>query len=250
MDKEDIPRSEVPPAPYHVLKRYRGIGGGVGRLYEVRNDKTGNAALVLMPGPKGELRPQEDWEVRLTSHVAPPYLALEVERAPVDGQPQQLAWMLDRWATALVRIEERPEAQAHLAAGAQKPPPPPETGHRSFVGTVAMAALLALGVTPGPSSTPEPISPTAPPALAVDKQMPPVQLLTDAVQAIALPMPQGPFKGQNRPPCKSKHEVVIRGGCWVEIASRPPCGDDAFEHEGKCYMPGYSAPRPPQALNP
>ncbi|MFY0526255.1 hypothetical protein ACN28I_25005 [Archangium gephyra] len=246
-EKEDIPRGDAPSGPYHVLKRYRALGGGLGRLYEARNNETGNPALVLMPGPKGDLRAEEDWQLRATANVTPPYLALEVEHAPANGQPRQLTWMLERWAAALMRIDTRPEVQAHLTSGPQKPPP---RRHRALGGAVALVTLLGLGVAPWTHATAGPVEPAAaPPVLAVDSPEPDTAIFTSGADAIAHPMPQGPFRGQNRPPCKSRHEVVIRGGCWVEIASRPPC-DDAYEYEGKCYMPGYSAPRPPQALHP
>ncbi len=91
--------------PYHVTLRHRGIGGGVGRLYEARNEETGNAALVLMPGPKGDLRPTNDWQVRATSSVTPPYLAFEVEKAPEGGQVKELTWMLGRWSMARVSAD-------------------------------------------------------------------------------------------------------------------------------------------------
>ncbi|HEX5750847.1 MAG TPA: hypothetical protein VFZ09_31775 [Archangium sp.] len=247
-EKEDIHPDDGPPEPYRVLKRYRGIGGGLGRLYEARNTETGNPALVLMPAPKGDLRAEEDWQVRATANVTPPYLALEVERAPANGQPRQLTWMLERWAVALMRIDTRPEARDHLTAGPQKPSPPRS---RPPSGGALIALLLALGVTPWTHATPGPTTPAvAPPVLTVDGPDPASALYTNGTDVIALPMPQGPFRGQNRPPCKSRHEIVLRGGCWVEIAARPPCGDDAYELEGKCYLPGYSAPRPPQALNP
>ncbi|WNG54308.1 hypothetical protein F0U59_05580 [Archangium gephyra] len=140
-EKEDIHPNDGPPEPYRVLKRYRAIGGGLGRLYEARNNETGNPALVLMPGPKGDLRAEEDWQVRATANVTPPYLALEVERAPANGQLRQLTWMLERWAVTLMRIDTRPEARAHLTAGPQKPSPPrsrPPSG-------ALVALLLALG---------------------------------------------------------------------------------------------------------
>ncbi|WP_375770282.1 hypothetical protein NR798_05150 [Archangium gephyra] len=247
-EKEDSPRGDAPPEPYRVLKRYRGISGGLGRLYEARNDETGNPALLLMPGPKGDLRAEEDWQVRATANVTPPYLALEVERAPANGQPRQLTWMMERWAAALGRIDTKPEARAHLTAGPQKPSPP---RHRALGGAVALVTLLALGAAPWTHASPEPVPPSAaPPVLTVDSPDPAAAIFADAAQAIAIPMPQGPFRGQNRPPCKSRFEVVIRGGCWVAIEARPPCGEDAYELEGKCYLPGYSAPRPPQALQP
>lgn len=252
MKKEDIPRGDGPPEPYHVLKRYRRLGGGMGRLYEARNKETGNPALVFMPGPRGDLRPVEDWRVRATANVTPPYLALEVERAPGDGRPRHLTWMLQRWAAALGRIDEQPEAQALLTSGPRLPPPRAETRPRALGGAVlAVTLLVVLGVAPWTHATPAPFLPPAPPTLAVAGPGPAARaLFTSGTGAIAHPMPQGPFQGQNRPPCKSRFEVVIRGGCWVEIAARPPCGEDAYEYEGKCYLPGYTAPRPPQALLP
>jgi hypothetical protein len=153
MKKEDSSWSGGPLGPYHVTLRYRSIGGGLGRLYEARNNETGNPALVLMPGPKGDLRAEEDWQVRATANVTPPYLALEVERAPVDGQPRQLTWMLERWAAALVRIDDRPEARAHLTGGAKEPRQHPAGRLGSPGGALGLAALLALAVVLWPRAT-------------------------------------------------------------------------------------------------
>ena len=38
------------PGPFQILRRHRGIGGGLGGLYEARDTATGRPALVLMPG--------------------------------------------------------------------------------------------------------------------------------------------------------------------------------------------------------
>jgi len=47
-----------------------------------------------------EAGPEEDWQVRATAHVTPPYLALGVERAPANGQARQLTWMREPLALA------------------------------------------------------------------------------------------------------------------------------------------------------
>lgn len=54
--------------------------------------------------------------------------------------------------------------------------------------------------------------------------------------AIARPMPDKPVRGQKTPPCSNPPEVEIRGGCWIEIAQRPPCPKRTAEYESKCYI--------------
>jgi eukaryotic-like serine/threonine-protein kinase len=61
---------------------------------------------------------------------------------------------------------------------------------------------------------------------------------------IGLPMPEKPFPGQRTPPCTRHGEVVIRGGCWYELArAPPPCKEDAYDWNGACYLPSYPARR-------
>jgi hypothetical protein len=55
---------------------------------------------------------------------------------------------------------------------------------------------------------------------------------------IAYPLPSKPFKDQAAAPCRPKAgEVEINGGCWVELAWRPPCTELQAEFQGKCYLP-------------
>jgi len=252
MKKEEKSWSGGPLGPYHVTLRHRAIGGGLGRLYEARNNETGNPALVLVPGPKGDLRAEENWQVRVTANVSPPYLALEVEHAPVNGQPRQLSWMIERWAAALVRIDTRPEARAHLTGGAKESRPRPAGRLGSPGGALGLASLLALAVVLWPRAT-----------------VPPQEVHFQAVHSMAekpifirssdgpvtgiegFPMPNKPFEGQKKPPCDAKRaEVELHGGCWMEIARRPPCSEGAAEYQGKCYVAVGTVPRAPTSIGP
>ncbi|HYO60078.1 hypothetical protein [Archangium sp.] len=71
-------------------------------------------------------------------------------------------------------------------------------------------------------------------------------------EGIAYPLPDKPFSNQARPPCRPpRGEVEINGGCWVEIARRPPCHEEHAEYQGKCYLPvSTRGPRLPQSLSP
>ncbi len=71
------------------------------------------------------------------------------------------------------------------------------------------------------------------------------------VRSITAAMPKKPLEGQRRPPCEAGH-VEIHGGCWVAVHHvdegthmKAPCGESAFAHDGKCYMPSYPPPRKP-----
>jgi eukaryotic-like serine/threonine-protein kinase len=67
----------------------------------------------------------------------------------------------------------------------------------------------------------------------------------DSTPRLARPLPEKPFPGQLQPPCSPRIETVLRGACWVEISAKPPCGNVAYEWEGKCYMPSMPQGRQP-----
>ncbi|HZH13759.1 MAG TPA: hypothetical protein VE057_05300 [Archangium sp.] len=249
MKKEDSSWNGSSVGPYHVTLRYRSIGGGLGRLYEARNNETGNPALVLMPGPKGDLRAEEDWQVRATANVSPPYLALEVEHAPANGQPRQLTWMLERWAAALVRIDTRPEARAHLTGGAKESRPRPAGRLGSPGGALGLAALLALVVVLWPRAA------TVPPSQEVHAKKESLELIQSIDETLTgiqgIPMPDKPTEGQKRPPCDAmRGEVELRGACWIELAKHPPCPKGIAEYQGKCYIGVGAVPRAPTSIRP
>ncbi len=86
---------------------------------------------------------------------------------------------------------------------------------------------------------------------AMDSQARATQQASDSA-GITAEMPKKPLEGQQRPPCDARIEVELHGGCWMGIINpedgahrKVPCGEKAFAHDGKCYMPSYARPRPP-----
>ncbi|ADO72246.1 serine/threonine protein kinase [Stigmatella aurantiaca] len=60
-----------------------------------------------------------------------------------------------------------------------------------------------------------------------------------------LDMPKAPLPGQRRTPCKPRFEVEIRGSCWIPHGDfKPPCGEETYEWQGRCFAPSYSPLRP------
>jgi hypothetical protein len=147
-------------------------------------------------------------------------------------------------ATALEQKRRSAFAPAWAAAGAvallvlvlvlltvRRPPGEPRTGVRRdsrnnrgvSVGDSAMRTVIA---TPAP----EPQGDSAP--------------------RLARPLPEKPFPGQRQPPCTPRMEAAIRGACWVVLDMKPPCGNSAYEWEGKCYLPSLPQARPPTSNPP
>ena len=67
---------------------------------------------------------------------------------------------------------------------------------------------------------------------------------------LARPLPEKPFPGQRQPPCNPRTEVVLRGVCWAVLEAKPPCGDTAYEWEGRCYLPSIPPGRQPTSNPP
>jgi hypothetical protein len=65
---------------------------------------------------------------------------------------------------------------------------------------------------------------------------------------LARPLPKEPYKGQKRPPCTRYTEVELVGACWMPHELKAPCPESLHEHQGKCYVPAFSAKPPPQSL--
>ncbi len=61
---------------------------------------------------------------------------------------------------------------------------------------------------------------------------------------ISREMPKEPLPGQLRPPCKADYEEVLRGGCWVLLGKKPPCGKASYEWKGGCYLASFPPARP------
>jgi hypothetical protein len=240
----------------------------VGQLYEAHNLHTGAAALVLVPG--GELmhwKPEEDWTVRATLQASPPYVALEVEQAPAHGDMVWVAGMLDVLNRAVPRMEWSEETRRHLLT-----PEPPGwlmrwvVGARCLLGgrglglSLAVLLVLLLGVAHWSvaikSQRSEQHEVTAVAVPAEEKGRAPRLVDTTDVElaVIAYPLPKKPFSDQAKAPClPKKGEVEINGGCWMELAKRPPCYEEDAEYQGKCFVPVAARsrkPREPQSIHP
>ena len=243
--------------PFHLGRRYKdmkaALGADAGRLYEAHNVHTGASALVLVPSLGVDWTSEERWQVRASSQVSPPYLALEVEQAPPSGHLPALAEMLDLLSSELKRMEHSAEARAHLTHL-------PTgwlarwTGHvyrwsrsrprLSLGGMVTVGFVLGLWLS-WPEAPQAPVHQRVPiqgvAAEALEEKQTPFLVGTaqPEVPGIAYPMPDKPFPDQAKAPCRHElDEETINGGCWMELARRPPCLREVqAEYKGKCYVP-------------
>jgi hypothetical protein len=207
--------------------------------------------------------PEESWQVRVSSNEAPAYVALEVEHAPGLGTLPELARMFDLITSALERVERNVQARKHLTSQ--------RVGRvklywgrarrllRSWQWRATAGLVLAtLGaglwlLLPGARSGEHVARGVAQEALSQANAPGLINTYNPDTGVIAYPMPEKPFRNQAAAPCKSKlDEVEINGGCWVELARRPPCNEIQAEYRGKCYMPVSKdrGPREPQSIQP
>jgi hypothetical protein len=71
-----------------------------------------------------------------------------------------------------------------------------------------------------------------------------------SAKTVSLPMPKEPLPGQRRAPCE-RGEVALHGGCWIPWTTRsPPCGEEAYEWKGTCYLPRFKKERVPTTQKP
>jgi len=64
-------------------------------------------------------------------------------------------------------------------------------------------------------------------------------------------MPKKPYTWQKAKPCNLRRgEVEKVGGCWIRVASPPPCSSMAVESEGACFVPITAPPKDPMSSNP
>jgi hypothetical protein len=242
--------------PFQLGKRHKHAAAELGHLHEARNVQTGAPALVMLPGPRPTWGPKKNWQVRASFQVTPPFIALEVERAPASGRLAELADLLTLLLAALEALRDNARMRAHLIGSPmgqwmRRPPLKALAVMGLAVLALAGGVWLGMGTRPMDSLTPPP--PT--PGLELADAGVSAFFLSDGKAqdpaGIAYPLPDKPFSGQVRPPCRPKSDhVAINGGCWIEIARRPPCAEDHAEYQGKCYIPIMRAPRPPQALSP
>jgi hypothetical protein len=195
--------------------------------------------------------------VRASFQVTPPFIALEVERAPASGRLAELADLLTLVLAALEASRDNARMRAHLTGspmGQWMRRPPLKALAAAGLTVLALAGGFGLGMGTRPMDSPTP--PPSTPGLGelADARISSSFLSDGEVQGpagIAYPLPSKPFSNQVRPPCRTKaNHVAINGGCWIAIERRPPCDEEHAEYQGKCYIPIVKAPRPPQSLSP
>jgi hypothetical protein len=243
---------DVGTGSFQLGRRYEEVGLDLGSLHEARHVGTGRAALTLLPGDRVEWQPEGPWRVRLSCEPELPSVTLEVEQAPASARVTELADILVLMTAAVERVEDNAQVQAHLVRGRVRP------WARWGPGAVAGFAVLALGlgVWLYGASGPEHPEPTSP---GVESQGPALTDAPDLIRAedsqtpsVAYPLPAQPFRNQAKAPCRTEaDEVDINGGCWMELARRPPCSVTQAEYQGKCYMPvSKDRGRLPQSVQP
>ena len=243
--------------PLQLGKRCKHAAAELGHIHEARNVETGAPALAMMPGPRPTWTLKRIWQVRASFQATPPFIYLEVERAPASGRLTELATLLTLLAAALDAVGSNARMRAHLTREPMgrwmRPLPLKALAAMGLAVLVLGGGFWLLG-----TGSRELAPPTPPPSTSGLGELadagPRSPVLVDgkprSPTGIAYPLPDKPYSTQVRPPCRSKAiHVAINGGCWVELAVRPPCEDSA-EYEGKCYLPVMKAPRPPQSVSP
>ena len=187
----------------------------------------------------------------------------KVEEASAPPDLSDVANLLVMTTASVTRVEDDARVRAHVASrprpGARTAQPTP--ARRPPVG-LALAGLaltaLVLGVWLGRDRAPDSSeilwaerttdTSGANPAGTLGKSRYP------GTGAIAYPMPGKPFSNQATSPCYPElDESEINGGCWFEVARRPPCLKDVQgEYKGKCYLPISKdrGKKPGQAIEP
>jgi hypothetical protein len=234
----------------------------LGPLYEARNERTGAAALVLIPGPHVRWKPTEDWTVRATCEASQGYVALEVERGPAGSGLKDLSGLLDLLTSVSLRVDYKESVRDHLTSGPRKRRAEawkrvwPMVAQGLAVGIATL--VLFLGVESWRANTGAPKGPRpvaaggAVQAVVESDAATLADKLDRSASIIAYPLPDKPFGNQAKAPCDDD-EVQLKGGCWVELARRPPCSKNQAEYGGKCYLPVSARsrkPREPQSIHP
>jgi hypothetical protein len=241
--------------PFLLGIRCKHAAAELGHIHEARNVHTGAPAVVMMPGPRPSWGPKKNWQVRASFQSAPPYIALEVERAPASGRLAEMAELFTLLLAALEAVGSNARMRAHLTGSPmgqwmRRPPLKVAAG----LAVLVLAGGLWWGMGTRPMGSPTPPSSTPGMGDLADAGISSSFLIDGEVQSrtgIAYPLPDKPFSNQVRPPCRTKADhVAINGGCWIAIERRPPCDEDHAEYQGKCYIPIMKAPRPPQSLSP
>ncbi|MFL5355960.1 hypothetical protein [Archangium sp.] len=262
MDEEKKWEARTQVGPYQLEEQMPQDPGSPGELYVATHEESGATALVLKPAADKDAAPIPDFQVSFMASEEKDYLALEVKDSRRARAPDRHS--ADALVELLGDVHEGVGRMARALDGPEEPRPLWRLGFA--LGSTAAVCALAFALGRLASGSPPPSGPeflaSTPPGLIHD-EAPPADgssdpffnaWLSDTVDAgepvITRPLPPEPFKGQKRPPCTRYVEVELVGGCWAAHELKAPCPDTLFEHQGKCYLPSFSAKPPPQSVGP
>nr|WP_239576544.1 hypothetical protein [Archangium primigenium] len=239
--------------PFELGRSYDEVGPDLGRLHEAWHARTGRPALRLYLTEQMDWRPSGRWAVRIACQPPPgdtsaAPITLQVDEAPPGVPTKELANVLVLTSAALTRVEGNARLGAHLGSGRDGGP----SSSRRLRGRLPLAlALLAGGTLLARPHMSQVWEHRAGGEALRDEHRLMYLGNADPLATLGYPMPDKPFRHQAVPPCVRRKVVVeINGGCWVEVAQKPPCDEDQAEHQGKCYMPKAKPPAEPRAVEP
>ncbi|WP_309894108.1 hypothetical protein [Archangium sp.] len=223
-------------------------------MYLATHETSGAKALVRKHTAEEKAAQRPEWLVRIGYLASQGYSMLHMEhtgfaRALDKQTAESLLFTLERVLeevrrmASVLAVTPEPRPRWHLGLGV------------GVVSAAAVGALLFALVHVDPVSQP----PSTPPAPISHAELSEAEAL-DSIEkwladaapeepfSLARPLPKAPYKGQKRPPCRPPVEVELVGGCWGTHEMKPPCRDSLHEHEGKCYVPFFSAKPAPSSL--
>ncbi|CAM4466720.1 hypothetical protein COEX109129_29250 [Corallococcus exiguus] len=242
-----------------IIRRYRRIL--LGRLYQVRDAKTGATSLDLhATGRRPDFHPDVDMDMvvsaRAATEGAPSSLRVRLANVSEDASDADVARVAEgalSIAKAMVQStctrSELAATMAHLRAPARPRGPILRSRRhwrrarrvlarvwtntlKSGYVSVVLAGAAILGSIMMPSGALEP-TPTRPPHVPIGLVL---AASTPDAPEMSIEVPKRPLKGQKTKDCDpDASERLINGACWVETSKQAPCGDKQFEHKGKCY---------------
>jgi hypothetical protein len=262
MDEKKKWEERAQVGPYQIEEQMPHDPDSPGELYMATHEETGATALVLKPAASEDAAPLPDFRVEVIASQEEDYLALEVKDTRRARAPDMLS--ADALMPLLGDVHDGVGRMARALDGPEEPRPMERQGF-ALAGVAAVCTLLFALVrlvsgAPLPSGS-ESLAGT--PTAAVSPEEPTANEEADlsfrawladtedaGTSAVTRPLPDKPFKGQKRPPCKRPSETELVGGCWAEHAIKAPCPEDLYEYQGKCYIPAYSAKSQlPQSLD-
>jgi hypothetical protein len=247
---EDSERLE----PYLLQEQVEQSHDSPVEVYLATDETSGDKALVRKHTAEEKAARRPEWQVRIGYWASRGYSFLHLEHTG-------WARALDKQsAESLLFTLEKVLEEVRLMAGVLAVPPEPRPRWHlglglGVVSAAAVGALLFALVRLDPVSQP----PSTPPAPISHEELSETELpdsiekwLADGTPeepfSLARPLPKAPYKGQKRPPCSPPVEVELIGACWGIHEMKPPCRDSLHEHQGKCYVPFFSAKPPPSSL--